>query len=38
MAENGYHPTLRQSTRFFKEFLFPKIKSDIEKYYTKINK
>jgi hypothetical protein len=37
MAEHGYHPTLRQSTRFFDEFLWPKIKDEIEASYTKIN-
>jgi hypothetical protein len=37
MHEYGYHPTLRQSTRFFDEFLWPKIKDDVEKYHTKIN-
>jgi len=38
MAEYGYHPTLRQSTRFFDEFLWPKIKDEVEKNYNKINK
>ncbi len=37
MDENGYHPTLRQSNRFFDEFLWPNIKTDVEKHYTKIN-
>jgi len=37
MNENGYHPTLRQSNRFFDEFLWPNIKTDVEKHYTKIN-
>jgi len=37
MAEYGYHPTLRQSTRFFDEFLWPKIKDEVKNYYTKIN-
>ena len=37
MAESGYHPTLKQSTRFFDEFLWPKIKNEVETYYTKIN-
>jgi len=38
MDENGYHPTLRQSNRFFDEFLWPNIKNDVENHYTKINK
>lgn len=38
MYDYGYHPTLKQSTRFFDEFLWPKIKEDVEKHYTKINK
>jgi len=38
MAENGYHPNLRQSTKFFDEFLWPKIKDEVEKNYNKINK
>jgi hypothetical protein len=37
MYENGFHPTLRQSERFFDEFLWPNIKDDVEKYYIKIN-
>jgi hypothetical protein len=37
MAESGYHPTLKQSTRFFDEFLWPKIKNEVEANYTKIN-
>ncbi len=37
MAENGYHPNLIQSTKFFNEFLWPKIKDEVETYYTKIN-
>jgi hypothetical protein len=37
MAEYGYHPTLKQSTRFFDEFLWPKIKNEVEVSYTKIN-
>jgi hypothetical protein len=37
MVEYGYHPTLRQSTRFFDEFLWPKIKDEVEASYTKIN-
>jgi hypothetical protein len=38
MHEYGYHPSLRQSTRFFDEFLWPKIKDEVETHYTKINK
>jgi hypothetical protein len=38
MHEYGFHPTLKQSIRFFDEFLWPKIKEDVEKHYTKINK
>lgn len=37
MHENGYHPNLRQSNRFFDEFLWPRIKDEVEQYYTKIN-
>lgn len=37
MHEYGYHPNLRQSTRFFNEFLWPKIKDEVEQHYTKIN-
>lgn len=37
MHENGYHPTLTQSSRFFDEFLWPKIKNEVESNYTKIN-
>jgi hypothetical protein len=37
MQDYGYHPSLKQSTRFFNEFLWPRIKEDIEKNYTKIN-
>ncbi len=37
MAQHGYHPTLRQSNRFFDEFLWPKIKDEVETHYTKIN-
>jgi hypothetical protein len=37
MYDYGYHPTLRQSTRFFDEFLWPRIKDEVEKHYTKIN-
>jgi hypothetical protein len=37
MHEYGYHPTLKQSTRFFDEFLWPKIKNEVEASYTKIN-
>jgi len=38
MRNYGYHPSLRQSTRFFDEFLWPKIKDEVTTYYTKINK
>lgn len=38
MHDYGFHPTLRQSTRFFDEFFWPRIKEDVEKHYTKINK
>jgi hypothetical protein len=37
MAEYGFHPNLRQSTKFFDEFLWPKIKDEVETHYTKIN-
>ena len=37
MANHGYHPTLEQSTKFFDEFLWPKIKDEVETHYTKIN-
>jgi hypothetical protein len=37
MVEYGYHPNLRQSTKFFDEFLWPKIKDEVETHYTKIN-
>lgn len=37
MHENGYHPNLRQSNRFFDEFLWPRIKDEVEQHYTKIN-
>jgi hypothetical protein len=37
MHKYGYHPTLKQSTRFFDEFLWPKIKNEVEASYTKIN-
>mgnify|MGYP000857265854 CR=1 FL=1 len=37
MYENGFHPTLRQSERFFDEFIWPNIKDDVEKNYIKIN-
>lgn len=37
MHEHNYHPTLKQSTRFFNEFLWPKIKDEVEYHYTKIN-
>ncbi len=37
MAEYGFHPTLKQSIRFFDEFLWPRIKDEVEENYTKIN-
>ena len=37
MREYGYRPTLNQSIRFFDEFLWPKIKDEVEKYHIKIN-
>ena len=37
MNENNFHPTLKQSVRFFDEFLWPKIKDEVETHYTKIN-
>jgi hypothetical protein len=36
-GEYGYHPNLRQSTKFFDEFLWPKIKDEVETHYIKIN-
>lgn len=37
MNENNFHPTLKQSVRFFDEFLWPNIKNEVEINYTKIN-
>lgn len=37
MHNSGWHPDLRQSNRFFDEFLWPRIKEDVEQHYTKIN-
>ena len=37
MNENNFHPTLKQSFRFFDEFLWPNIKNEVEINYTKIN-
>jgi len=32
-----FHPSKEQSIDFFTNFLWPKIKDDVEKYHTKIN-
>ena len=37
MLGGGFHPSKEQSIDFFTNFLWPKIKDDVEKYYTKIN-
>ena len=37
MLGGSFHPSKEQSIDFFTNFLWPKIKDDVEKYHTKIN-
>jgi len=37
MLGGGFHPSKEQSIDFFTNFLWPKIKDEVEKYHTKIN-